>query len=241
VAVNYSRFIKFITNNWGSKIFALAAAVLMWSSLMGEEAAEMNMKIPLELHNVPKGMMVGNEVITDLDVRIFGNQRRLYMATNHPIAKILDLSGLNEGEHLFILRPEDFELPAGVQAIRVSPSTLSINLTRTVTNNVTVRPVLHGAPADGYVVEDTIFTPSKVKVMGTARDMDNLDWVWTVPIDINEQSSTFTVQARLRWPAGQIVQMEPSVVSAQIVLKPVKTNTENDAPAPPAASAPNAN
>jgi hypothetical protein len=56
--------------------------------------------------------------------------------------------------------------------------------------------------------------------------MDNLDWVWTVPIDINEQSSTFTVQARLRWPAGQIVLMEPSVVSAQIVLKPVNTNTE---------------
>jgi YbbR domain-containing protein len=230
VAVNYSAFIKLITNNWGSKVFALAAAVLMWSVLMGEEAAEINMKIPLELHNVPKGMMVGNEVITDLDVRIFGNQRRIYMAATQPVPKIMDLSGLNEGEHLFILRPEDFDLPAGVQAIRVSPSTLSINLTRTVTNNVTVRPVLHGAPADGYVVEDTIFTPSKVKVMGTVRDMDNLDWVWTVPIDINDQDSTFTVQTRLRWPAGQIVQMEPSVVSAKVVLKPVAINAE-EAPA----------
>ena len=213
--------VKIITNNWGLKLFALVIAIVLWSSVVGQENSEMSIRIPLELRNVPSTMMVGNEVPTDIDVRIFGNQRRIRLASSRTLAKILDLSGLPEGEHFFLLRPEDFNLPTGVEAIRVSPSTLQINLVRTAVSNVTVRPVLHGAPAEGFVVEDTIFTPAKVQVVGAVRDMDSLDWVWTVPIDINDRKASFSTTTRLRWPAGQIVRLDPATVEARVIIRPV--------------------
>ncbi len=214
--------IKKLTNNWGLKLFALLIAVVLWSSVVGQENIEMSIRVPLELKNIPPSMMVGNEVPTDIDVRIFGHQRRLRLAASRPMSKILDLSGLPEGEHFFLLRPEDFNLPAGVEALRVAPSTLQINLIRTTTNSVSVRPVLYGTPEEGFAVEDTIFTPSKVQVVGALRDMDSLDWVWTVPIDINDKQASFTTQTRLRWPAGQIMRIDPSTVEARIVIKPLE-------------------
>ena len=224
--------VNFLTRNWGLKLFALLIAIILWASVVGQENSEMSIRIPLELRNVPNTMMVGNDVPTDIDVRIFGNQRRIRLAATRPLAKILDLSGLPEGEHFFLLRPEDFDLPAGVEAIRVSPSTLQIKLVRTATSQVLVRPVLHGTPAEGFVVEDTIFTPEKVMVIGTERDMDNLDWVWTVPIDISDRKESFSVQTRLRWPAGQIVRMEPSAVQARVIIKPVEVEETANQQAP---------
>ena len=158
--------VKILTNNWGLKVFALLIAFILWSLVVGQENSELSVRIPLELRNVPSTMMVGNEVPTDIDVRIFGNQRRIRLVATRPVAKIIDLSGLPEGENFFLLRPEDFTFPTGVEAIRVSPSTLQVNLVRTTTGNVTVRPVLHCAPAQGFVVEDTVFNPTKVQVVG---------------------------------------------------------------------------
>ena len=205
---------------------ALVIAVVLWSSVVGQENSEVSIRVPLELSNIPAAMMVGNEVPTDVDVRIFGSQRRIRLAVARPLAKILDLSGLSEGEHFFLLRPEDFNLPDGVEAIRVSPSNLQVNLLRTATNSVTVRPVLHGAPTEGFMVQDTVFSPAKVQVTGTVRDMDNLDWVWTVPIDIDDKQASFVVQTRLRWPAGQIVRLEPSSVEARVIIHQIKTEAD---------------
>ena len=210
-----------ITNNWSLKVLALLVGLVLWLSVVGQENTEMSVRIPLELRNIPGGMMVGNDVPTDIDLRLFGYQRRIRMASTQYLAKTLNLDNLTEGEHFFILRPEDFNLPNGVEVIRVSPSTVQINLVRTTTREVQVRPVLHGAPAEGFVVDDTVFTPTKVQVVGAMRDMDNLDWVWTVPIDINDKSASFNVQTRLRWPTGQIVRLEPSTVEARISIRPL--------------------
>lgn len=217
---------KILVNNWALKIFAIVIAIILWSSVVNQENSEMSIRIPLELRNIPHSMMVANDIPTDIDVRIFGNQRRIRILSSRPMAKILDLSGLAEGEHFFLLRPEDFDMLSGVDIIRVSPSSLQVNLMRTATSSVTVRPVLHGTPAEGFVVEDTIFTPAKVQVEGAVRDMDNLDWVWTVPIDINDKDTSFTTPVRLRWPVGQIVRLEPPSVEARVIIKAVEPVTE---------------
>jgi YbbR domain-containing protein len=211
------KFVKFLTDNWSLKLLSIFTAVVLWLSVVGQENSEMSIRIPLELRNMPENIMVGNEVPTDIDLRLFGHQRRIRLAANQNLAKTLDLSNLSEGEHFFILRPEDFSLPSGVEVLRVSPSAVQINLVRTAAARVQVRPVLHGSPAKGYVVENIVFQPPQVQVVGAMRDMDNLDWIWTVPIDVNDKSESFTTNTRLRLPSGQIMRIDPYVVEAGIL------------------------
>jgi YbbR domain-containing protein len=92
---------------------------------------------------------------------------------------------------------------------------------RTSTASVPVRPVLQGSPAKDYIVEDSVFIPPRVQVTGAVRDMDNLDWIWTDPIDISGKASSFSITARLRRPTGQITRIDPPAVEARIKIKPV--------------------
>jgi YbbR domain-containing protein len=147
--VDTKKFIKFLIDNWSLKLLSIFTAVVLWLSVAGQENSEMSIRIPLELRDMPENMMVGNEVPTDIDLRLFGHQRRIRLAVNQNLAKTLDLSNLSEGEHSFILRPDDFGLPSGVEVLRVSPSVVQINLVRTSAARVQVRPVLHGSPAKG--------------------------------------------------------------------------------------------
>jgi YbbR domain-containing protein len=225
--VNTKKFLKLLTDNWSLKLLALLAAAVLWLSVTGQENFEMSMRIPLELRGIPENSMVSNEVPTDIDLRLFGHQRRIRQALSRHLIKTLDLSSLSEGEHSFILRPEDFNLPDGVEVLRVSPSTVQVNLVRTSTARVPVRPVLHGSPARGHVVEDTVFTPARVEVVGALRDMDNLDWVWTVPIDVNDKTESFTTETRLRTPSGQIVRINPYVVEARVQIRRLEAAPES--------------
>jgi YbbR domain-containing protein len=226
--VDTKKLLKLLTDNWSLKLLSVFAAVVLWLSVVGQENFEMSIRIPLELRNIPENIMVGNEVPTDVDLRLFGHQRRIRQAAGQNLAKTLDLSNLAEGEHFFILRPEDFSLPSGVEVLRVSPSTVQVNLVRTSTARVQVRPVLHGSPAKGYVVEDTVFNPPRVQVVGAMRDMDNLDWIWTIPVDVNDKSESFTATTRLRWPSGQIVRIDPYVVEVRIQIRPLEAAPEAD-------------
>jgi YbbR domain-containing protein len=214
--------LELLTRNWSLKLLALLAAVVMWLSVAGQENSEMSIRVPLELRNMPENMMIGNSMPTDIDLRLFGYQRRIRMASSQNLTASLNLSNLSEGEHPFLLRPSYFNLPSGVEILKVSPETVRINLVRTSTASVQVRPVLHGSPAKDHVVEDIVFNPALVQVTGAMRDMDNLDWIWTVPIDVNDKSASFSITTRLRWPAGQIARIAPTEVEARIQIRPIE-------------------
>jgi hypothetical protein len=60
------------------------------------------------------------------------------------------------------------------------------------------------------------------------RDMDNLDWIWTVPIDVNNKSESFTTATRLRLPSGQIMRLDPYAVEASIYIRPLEPAGETE-------------
>jgi hypothetical protein len=47
-----------LSENWVLKLLSLAFALILWFFVMGERKLEVGYAVPLELKNVPAGMMV---------------------------------------------------------------------------------------------------------------------------------------------------------------------------------------
>ncbi|MCD4687939.1 MAG: YbbR-like domain-containing protein, partial [Desulfuromonadaceae bacterium] len=69
--------LKKLTENWALKLLALVFACILWFFVTGEQKLELSYSVPLELKNMPVGMMVANDIPSMIDVRISGPRTRL--------------------------------------------------------------------------------------------------------------------------------------------------------------------
>ena len=58
-----------LTKNLFLKLLSLAFALILWFFVMGEQKQEVAFNVPLILKNIPDGLMVANEVPSQVDVR----------------------------------------------------------------------------------------------------------------------------------------------------------------------------
>lgn len=119
---------RYILRNWHLKLLSLVLAFLLWSAITGEPPAEVGFTIPLELHNIPAGLIVVGDVPASVQVRLHGPGPLVRRLGSGDIVVALDLAGRARGEHAFTLKPEDVAVPYGVRVIRLSPSQVRLRL-----------------------------------------------------------------------------------------------------------------
>ena len=221
---------RWLFRNWSLKLISLVIAVLMWYFVAAQEKAEVTIKVPVELTNVPQQAMVVGEMVSELEVRLSGPRALIRRVPEMRSPKTINLSNLPMGDHNFQIAPEDLRFPPGIRVLRISPSSLTLQLVRRVTKKVPVRPVLKGKPAPGHEVKEVIFSPREVEITGSAEDLKEVDWLWTTPLDVEGLKETATVKANLRLPRGRTLRLEYMSVEAKLVVTGPPAN-----PTPPAA------
>jgi YbbR domain-containing protein len=206
--------------NWPFKLLSLAIAMALWAFVVGQEKAEITVKMPVEVTGLPANMVLGNKVVNELEVRLYGPQNLVRQVAAKPMVKQLVLGDLAVGEHSFPMLAEDLDLPPSVSVVRISPDRLQVVLAKRFTREAAVRPVIKGNPPRGFEVAEVTFKPAAIKVSGLKRELTDLDWVWTVPLDVSQIKKTTTVKAALRQPAGRTIRLEPPAVEAVINIRP---------------------
>jgi YbbR domain-containing protein len=214
--------LELFTKNWSLKILALAIALAMWLFVAGQEKSEISLKVPVEITNIPADLLVVDDVVGDVDVRLYGPRTLIRRAAEERLVKPVNLAGLGPGEHVVQVLPEDLKLPPGVTVLRLSPGRFTITLAKRVTREVQVRPVLTGQPAEGLQVAEVSFKPDKVIVSGRQEDLGDLDWIWTTPISLDQRRDSFQQTVRLRLPPGRTVRVNLTEVEAHVRLRPDK-------------------
>ncbi len=209
-----------ILTNWPFKLLSLAIAMALWAFVVGQEKAEITVKMPVEVAGLPADMALGNKVVNEVEVRLYGPQSLVRQVAVKPMVKQLELAGLKVGEHSFQVVPEDLDLPPSVNVVRISPDRLQVVLAKRFTRQAAVRPVIKGNPPEDFEVAEVTFQPPAIKVSGLKQELADLDWVWTVPLDVSKLKSTTTVKAALRPPPGRTIRLEPSAVQAVIKIRP---------------------
>ena len=67
-----NKYLASLKKNKGLKLFALLLAFAAWMAVGSEERTETTLQMILELTNVPKHLMVINEIPSQIEVRVQG-------------------------------------------------------------------------------------------------------------------------------------------------------------------------
>ena len=222
--------LKNLFNNWPLKLLALALGIGLWVFVVGQEKGEVSVKVPVVFTNIPKDMVVVGDVISELDVRLYGSRNLLARANKGSMSKRVSLAGLKSGVHEFQASAEGLHLPPGITVHRVTPARFSIKLAKRVSREVPVRPVIKGDPPAGMEVGEVSFKPDKVRILGAQEELKDLDWIWTVPIKAEGLKGENKLTVELRIPEGRALTLDPPKVEVILKLKPKEK-------APPASEA----
>lgn len=184
---------KLFTENWTLKLISLVFALLLWMFIMGERRLEVGYLVPLELQNIPKALMVANEVPSLVDVRVSGPRTLLMKVSPNDISIVVDLIDLKPGLTTFKRLEERLNLPSGLRVTRLSPSFIDLKLERIKQKEVPVKITLAGEPLPGYQIGRIMAVPDKVVVEGGETELKSVSEVTTENVDLDGVNEGFSV------------------------------------------------
>ncbi len=190
--------LKLITENWALKLISLVFALMLWFFIMGERRLEVSYRVPLELQNLPRELMVANEIPSMVDVRISGPRTLLMKVSPNDISITVDLTGLRPGLTSFRRLEERLNLPSGLRVTRLSPSFIDVRLERIQQKTVPITISLTGEPMTGFQVGSVRAVPDQVVIEGSENELKNISNVTTDEIDLDGVNSSFSVIVPLR-------------------------------------------
>ncbi len=208
----------FFTRNIGMKIISIMLAVALWMYVVGEETAEIGITIPLELVNLPQDLIVVNDAIEDLNVRILGPRSMIRRLASERLSKTIDLKGIAPGRITFEILPEELPLPGGIKVTRLSPSSITLDVEQITSKKLSVLPILQGSPKLGFEVVSVKFTPESVVVSGPSNVLSNMDAVWTKPINVEKKTESFRQPVTLDIGGDQVALELKEQVSVDVTI-----------------------
>jgi len=177
-----------ITRNWELKLLALALAISLWVFVVSAEKAEMVVSVPLELHSLPSGLEVVKERPENVEVQVTGLRANLARLGNERLRARLSLAGVQPGDVVLRIGPEQLELPRGVTATRINPATVRVAVDASRWTRVRVLPRLTGAVAPGHRLAAVTVVPEEIEIIGPASQVERVGQVFTEPVDISGES-----------------------------------------------------
>jgi len=215
---------KLLTKNWTLKIISLAFALVFWVFIMGERRLEVGYRVPLELQNIPKELMVANEVPSQVDVRISGPRTLQMQVSPNDISIIVDLTDLQPGLTTFKSLEERLNLPSGLQVTRLSPSFIDLKLERIKQKLVPIKVALVGEPLPGFKVGSIRVVPDEVIVEGGETELKSVSEVTTDDVDLGGVNEGFSLIVQLVHRGTYTHFKDEKTTEVQVEIQPVETS-----------------
>lgn len=220
---------KLITENWALKLISIAFALMLWMFIMGERKLEVGYRVPLELQNVPQGLMVASEVPSQVDVRISGPRTLQMKISPNDISIVVDLSDLKPGLTTFKQLEERLNLPSGLRVTRLAPSYIDLKLERVKQKLVPIKVLLVGQPLAGFKLESVKTVPDEVIVEGAETELKSVNEVTTEEVDLNGVNEGFSLIVPLAHRGTYTHFKDEKTTEVQVDIQPVvKPQVETD-------------
>ena len=203
--------------DWSLRLLSLIFAVMLWFFVVGEEKAEITINVPLEIVNLPQGLIIANDIPSAIEVRVYGPQSLVRSIATERISKVINLKGVSPGKIIEQITPDTLPLPKGVQVLRVQPRFVEIELEKLVKKRLPVKPVIIGKPAPDFKLGAVYVEPSYVVVSGPKSEVESLKGVKTLPVDIKNASSRVVKRTGLI-TEGTHLNIEPSMVEVRVEI-----------------------
>lgn len=188
-------------NNFFLKIISVIMAVGFWFFVSTSDYNEFSFNVPVKLKNIKSDMIAVNETGL-VNVVLRGPSFTLKNISFKDIEVSVDASNFAVGKNLYRIRLSEVKVPAGIDAVRVEPSEVIINIDEVVSKELNLVPTFIGEPKPGFKVSSVNITPKSLKILGPKNLLDNLEAAETFPINVSEKSEPLIYSVGVKLPDG---------------------------------------
>lgn len=212
-----------ISSNWVSKLVSVVIAIVLWVIVLGSRNVEVTKEVPLEVVT-PTDLVAANEIPERIAFRLMGPKAFLRaILDRHEDPIRVNLSGAKPGLVTYRFFSDNIRVPIGVKVLSINPAAILIKLEKIKKKDVAVRPILRGAPPEGYRVASTSIVPELVKVKGAESRVDSVSEIPTMPIELSELRQTIEREMPLDLSRAN-VQLESGLPKIRIEIEPISAN-----------------
>ncbi|MBU0728438.1 MAG: YbbR-like domain-containing protein [Proteobacteria bacterium] len=202
--------------NWFLRLVSLLFAIFLWYFVAGEDKVDVNVIIPVEIVNIPRNLVISNQFKKQLDVTISGPRGLVRGLSNQHISRSIDLSNATPGTFVVRNDEDSIPFPRGIRTLRVQPSHMTLLLDSLVHQDLPIKPVTRGKPAEGFELNNITLTPATITVNGPKSILGNQVFLPTKPIDIGQLKEPAEMQVALDLEDAVAELIGESVVTARI-------------------------
>jgi YbbR domain-containing protein len=220
---------RHVLHNFGTKILALALAIVLYLHVFTSQEREVLLEVPLELQAVPATLVWSGELPTVARVRFRGTGVDLLrLRTRFGSARVrVDVSEAGPGLYQRPLVTRDVVVSHGlrVAAIEVvEPRALALRFDRQGSRRLPLTTRVSGRVAPGFVANGgAIAEPDWIVMTGPAGVLDTLRAVLSEVLDVSGQNDTVTRKLRVACPKG--CEASPAEVTVRVNIEKVATRT----------------
>ena len=188
---------KVFFEDWHIKLVALGVTLALWLGVTGLSTPTTTRLtgIPLSLR-FSSNTEVTNSPITEIDVIISGDNRKIAQINKNDLVASVDLTAEAPGERFVQLTPENvqLELPLGVRLDEITPSRMAVRLEAVEVKEIPVKVETTGKLPDGLEVYAQTASPARIRVRGPLSYTQTLAQVPTEKIDLTDKRGDFTAR-----------------------------------------------
>ena len=174
---------NFFTQNIGWKLLSLAAAVLIWISVATEPELATYVSAHVEYKNLSPGVEIDSDVVETVYLEVRGSSEALRLPElPRRSSVLLDMAGIEPGQHTFTIDSGDVVLPRGVQLVSAIPAQIRMNFESVATRSVPVEVRVASGLADDLEVAEVTAAPSALAITGPASRVARITSAETDPL-----------------------------------------------------------
>jgi len=205
----------------GVLVLAFLIAIFLWGIASGTTDAERGLDIPVVLHKMNDGLVVIDQSVDEINVRVMGSRAALRNVKPDSFKYEVDVSGGKPGVAVYDVDVSRIDLPRGARFVSHSPSRVQVRFEKRGRKSVEVRAELEGEPAPGHHLVSVLVKPSKIWLAGARSQVMRLDEVATETINLAGLDTDTEMDVRVNLRGGSTVWMEEQEpVTVQIRIEP---------------------
>lgn len=225
---------RYVLNNAGIKLASLALAIVLYLHVFARQEREVVVDVPLELRNVPAGLVWSGELPSTARVRLRGPGIDLFKLRTgaERIRVSVDVAEARAGLYQRPIVPQDVRLPRGgnIEVIAIErPSVISLSFDRVLAHKLPVVARINGRPAPGYVqYGEPVVEPDSALVSGPESRLGSFAQVRTETVDISAADETVVRRVPLVPPPDS--EISPAGVTVRVDIERVISRTFTNLP-----------
>jgi diadenylate cyclase len=206
-------------HNIGLKLVSLLLAIGLWLVVARDPIAEVEMKVPIEFHNLPENLEIDSASFTEAQIRVRGPERVIHRLQVTDVRAEIDLASDRPGERTFDLTGRQVHVPQDVEVVQIYPGQFHLSFDNRATRVVEVRPRVIGNFASGMRVAQVIADPPNIMITGPRRRVEAVEAAITDPVDASGvmTRATFVTQAYVPDPLIQVV--HPTPIRVTVIME----------------------